>query len=509
MPGRAGGAGVNGPDAPGGLSLRGRPLADAPGIAVLSFANLSADPAQRYLSDGITEDVVVELSRFRELLVSNPAGDIALERTDYGIRAVARALGVRYLLEGSVRREGDRLRISVRLFDGEAGELVAADRYDTAMTDVFAVQEEIARLVAGRIQPELVRAEMQRAERAPVGDLVAYDRAVLARARLSRGADSENGEMIAEGLRLAREAAEIDPSCAEAYRTLAWGHCLRGELGFFGPDAQADYAAAESAAARLRELDPHHYAAYAISGHIAMRQLRHEEALTGLRQAERLNPNAPVTLRWLSWEESNHGLPDLARARAELSLRLSPRDYMASLGHWTVALADYVAGDLARCLPNARLAVTGSPRYAGFNILLAACLAELGEVAQARAVVERIELLCPGLFESRVRGNTYFADPALARRYVAALRRARDGASAPAPTPAPEPGTDAPELRLLTSREREVLALIGRGMSNAHIGAELAISENTVKRHVASILGKLDLPRRSAAASLAGRLRLA
>ena len=484
-------------------------LADAPSIAVLPFANLSTDPAQRYLSDGITEDVVVELSRFRELLVAGAGAGAAPAWGEEGIRAVARARGVRYVLEGSVRREGGRIRIGIRLFDGASGDLVVAERYDTAMTDVFAVQEEIARLVAGRIQPELVRAEMQRAERAPVGDLVAYDRAVLARARLTRGADTENAAMIDEGIRLAREAAEIDPGCAEAFRTLAWGHCLRGELGFFGQSAQDDYLAAEAAAARLRELDPHHYAAYAISGHIAMRQLRHEDALTGLRHAEALNPNAPVTLRWLSWEESNHGLADPARQRAELSLRLSPRDYLASLGHWTVALADYVAGDLQRCLPNARLAVNGSPRYGGFNILLAACLAELGEMQQARAVVDRMELLCPGLFASRVRGNTYFADPALAHRYVAALRKASEGRQViSAPEPPALPGAAPAELKALTLREREVLALIARGMSNAQIGAELAISENTVKRHVASILAKLDLPGRSAAASLAGRLRL-
>ena len=487
-------------------------------IAVLPFVDLGADPDQRYFSDGVTEDVILELSRFRELLVIGRASSFACRPFAADVKRVASELGARYVLEGSLRRSRDQLRIAVRLLDGTTGSLISADRFEGSLADVFEVQTEVARSIAGRIAPELAIAEMQRTERLPLGDLQAYDMVLRARARMIRGADTEDAGLISEGIEIARQALHRDPLCSEAYRVLAWGYCLRGELGFFGPRSQDDYAAAENAAARLRDLDPRSHAAYSIAGHVAMRQLRHAEALACLRLAHELNPNAPTTLRWLSWEESNHGLSEPARSHAELSLRLSPRDHLVSLGHWTVALADYVAGDLPRSLANARQAVATNPRFGGYYILLAACLAEMGDLGQTRVVVEKVTQLCPGLIESRAAGNTYFADPGLARRYVKALTLATEGAARGSASTVerdrgPAPGISAalpcPEaITALTGREREVLGLIGKGLSNGAIADALSISEHTAKRHVANILTKLDLPRRSAAAGLAGRLGL-
>src|SRR5262249_43469994 len=157
-------------------------------------------------------------------------------------------------------------------------------------------------------------------------------------------------------------------------------------------------------------------------GHVAMRRLRHDEALVNLREAHRLNPNDVITLRWLAWEESNFGLTDDARRHAELALSLSPRDHSLDVSYWTAALAAYVADDRAACLDYAGRAVALNRPFAGHQILLAACLAEVGEVTEARKVIESIRTLAPGLIESRLSGATYFAVPALEERYLRALR---------------------------------------------------------------------------------------
>jgi tetratricopeptide (TPR) repeat protein len=195
-------------------------------------------------------------------------------------------------------------------------------------------------------------------------------------------------------------------------------------MGFFGAEARDEFAAADAAAQRLRELDGQNHAAYAILGHVAMRRLRHDEALANLREAHRLNPNDVATLRWLSWEESNFGLAEDAKRHAEMALSLSPRDRSIDVTHWAAALAAFVASEPAACLENARRAIALNRPFAGHHILLAACLAELGELAEAREVIETIRELAPGLIESRLSGSTYFAVPALAERYLRALRTA-------------------------------------------------------------------------------------
>jgi len=495
------------------------PARGGPAIAVLPFDNLSGDPEQRYLSDGITEDIITELSCFRDLFVIGRGSSFACEAFAGDVKRVARELGVQYVLEGSVRRAGNRLRITVRLVEGVSGEQIWADRHDGALDDVLDLQEKIARHTVGSIAPEIHFAEQRRAERLPRSDAQAYDLALKASALISHGVATGEAEPISEGIALANRAVALDPLCPRAYYAIAWGHCRRGAMRFIGLDAESDFAAADAAAMRLRELDVRNHAAYAILGHIAMRRLRHDEALASLRQAHDLNPNDVTTLRWLSWEESNFGLADDARRHAELSLRLSPRDRSIDIGYWAVALAAFVAGDHTSCIDNARRAVALNRRFAGHYILLAACLAEVGEMTEAQEAISAIKTLAPGLIESRLSGRTYFVALALAERYLSALRRAANEPMPPIP-PAASPGNlpapgrrDRPELPssldALSEREREVLRLVAHGLNNSAIAAGLELSEHTVKRHVANILGKLDLPTRAAAAALAARHGLA
>jgi TolB-like protein/DNA-binding CsgD family transcriptional regulator len=479
-----------------------------PAVAVLPFGDLgggtAGDPGQRYFRDGITEDITTELARFRDILVIGQGSSAACEAYAGDIRRIARELGADYVLGGTVRRAGNRVRITAHLVAGASGDQLWADRHDGAVDDMLDLQEEIARRIVGSIAPEIHLAEQQRAERLSIGDAQAYDLALQAAALVRRGMAAD-AALLSEAIALAQRAIERDPRCIRAYDALAWAYCRRGALGFFGAEAQADFAAADAAAQRICDLDERNHVAFAIVGHLAMRRLRHDEALASLNEAHRLNPNDMTTLRWLSWEESNLGLAEAARRHAEQSLRLGPRDRAIDLSYWTLGLAHYVAGDLAGAIDSVNRAIAVNRRFAGHYILLAAALAEAGRLAEARATVAAARALDAGLVETRLSGANYFALPALAERYLKALRRAAGEERGRAPA---VPQTAAPVAALpvaLTRREREVLRLVAQGLSNAAIAESLALSEHTAKRHIANILTKLDLPTRAAAAAFAAR----
>jgi TolB-like protein/DNA-binding CsgD family transcriptional regulator len=488
-------------------------------VAVLPFISLSEDPGQIYLSDGMAEDLATELSRFSDILVTGWESSVACRRFADDIPRIARALAVHYVIDGTLERVAHRLRVTVRLIDAAIARPLWSERFDVSITDSLPLQEDIARKVADILRPERPNAEPLGAPRQPPRSLEAYDLIQRARSALMQGGDTDDVALISTGIALAREAALRDPRYAEAQRCLAWGHSLRGELSYFGPEAQADYVAAEEAALHQRELDPLNHSAHALAGHIAMRQMRHGEAMASLRLAHQLKPNDVMTLRWLSWVEANHEMPEPAREHGALSLRLSPCDRTVSQGHWPLALADYVSGNVEACLDHARRAVAMRPRFAVHYIVLAACLAELGELQEAHYTLAAAQMLNPKLVESRLSGNCYFVRSDLTTRYVRALRSAAAGRDLARPkAPAGEgagrgmtrrcpgqPDLVPPALAALTRRERGVLALVAQGKSNADIAVALGISEHTAKRHIANILNKLNLRTRGAAASLATR----
>ena len=334
----------------------------------------------------------------------------------------------------------------------------------------------------------------------------------MGRALLQRGGNGDDAALVSAGIALAQQAALRDPRWGEAQRCLAWGYCAQAELGSFSAKAAADYDTARQVALRLRDCGDDDAAAHAILGHVAMRQMQHDEALASLRLAHELAPHAIMALRWVAWEEANHEFTDKSSRLGALSLLVSPCDKLVVQGHWTLALADYVAGRLEICVKHARRALAMRPRLAVHYIVLAACLAELGELSEAHYTLVAARALCPALVESRLGGICYFVRPRLTDRYVRALRLAdrgeRPSAGGTLPLPAVAAPTDdaaAKSLANLTRREREVLSLVAGGQSNAEIAAQLGISDHTAKRHIANVLARLGLPTRGAAATLAAR----
>lgn len=217
-----------------------RPLPDdRPSIAVMPFGAPGSDADDRTLSDGIAEDVITELSRFREVMVISRSSSFGCEPFARDVRRVAETLGARYVLEGSVRRAGNNLRITGQLIDSRNEDQIWADRFDETMDDILRMQAEIAARIVASVVPEIHHAEEHRAERLPMGSVAAYELALKAGALLSRGVAAADSYLLSDGIRFAQEAINLDPLCLRAHYALAWGYCRRGALGYAGSTGAA------------------------------------------------------------------------------------------------------------------------------------------------------------------------------------------------------------------------------------------------------------------------------
>ena len=473
---------------------------DRPSVAILPFA--TSDANERHLAEGITDDIIVELSRFRDILVISQGSSFRYDAFADDLQRVAAELRVRYMLTGRVRRLGQQLRITAQLIDSESNLQIWSERLDEMLDDVLSMQAAIAARVVGSVIPEMLQAEQHRAARLPIGNVPAYEMALKGGNLVNQGIAAHDPALLSQGIAMAEAAAALDPLCLRANYATAYGYCRRGTMGYIGVESNGDLERAMAAALRLRDLEPRSHMAYAIIGHIDMRLLRHESALINLRQAHALNANDVTTLRWLSWEESNHGMAKTARAHAEQSLRISPRDRFLDASYWALALAAYVDEAVPECIELAQRAIALNRRYGGHHLLLAAALAEAGQTTEAGEVTANLVRHYPGLLESRLAGRSYFVDPMLTARYRAALRRAAGVAENGLPS------RILSTLNPLSSREQEVLRLIAQGLGNTAVAAALDLSEHTVKRHVANILTKLALPTRAAAVAHASRTGL-
>src|SRR6266853_3165982 len=198
-------------------------LPDKPSVAVLPFSNLSGDAEQEYFADGMVDDIITGLSRIKWLFVIARNSTFTYKGRAVDVKQVGRDLGVRYVLEGSVRKAGNRIRVTAQLIEAATGAHIWADRFDGSLDDIFALQDQVAERVVGAIMPKLERAEIERAKRKPTESLHAYDYYLRGMASFHRGTK----ELIGEALRLFYKAIELDPDFASAYAMAAWCHFWR------------------------------------------------------------------------------------------------------------------------------------------------------------------------------------------------------------------------------------------------------------------------------------------
>ena len=371
-----------------GLSAPNLILPDKPSIAVLPFDNMSTDPEQVYFADGISEDIITELSKFRSLFVIARNSSFAFKGQAIDIKEVSKKLGVRYVVEGSVRRSGNRVRITAQLIDAVDDKHLWADRFDRELEDIFAVQDEVTHAIVSTIEPHLASTERQRARRKPTENLGAwecYQRGLWHLYQYQR-------DDLAQGLTLLERAVALDPTFSSAYAGLALSLYYYVILGF-ASDRDAEMARALEAGKTAVKLDENDPFAQVALGRIYTLHREHDTAIAQCDVAISLTPsyaNAHFGRAHSLWMS---GRADEAIASHDEAMRLSPRDpilwaFMASKAIALIMLGRYEEGlDWAQKAQR-------QPSTALWAFLPeASALALLDRIDQARAALERARRL--------------------------------------------------------------------------------------------------------------------
>ena len=377
-------------------------LPDKPSIAVLAFTNMSGDSDQEYFTDGITEDIITELSRFDSLFVIARNSSFTYKGRAVDVKQIGRELGVRYVVEGSIRRTGNRIRVTAQLIDTLSGSHLWAERYDREVQDIFAVQEEVTECIVAAIAPQVDAAETMRTRRRP-GNLSAYEIAVRASGMLVESNQKSNRTLANEGLRLARTALSMDPESLLALHSIAYGQ-FQNLLLRSAPDRVQAWQEGIDAATRGIAL-----AQSSLSHALRGLLIAHEptggkldEARISAETAYRLNPQDSSVIFIYAQilifaEEPVRAIELLKRA-----LRINPRDPMAYNTYSGLTQAYVIAKDYAGGVEWAIRARTAAPGYVHVHLLMAMLQVGLGDLVKARAALDEARRLAPELVQRRL-----------------------------------------------------------------------------------------------------------
>ncbi|MGY3175661.1 TolB-like protein [Pseudomonas sp. TE12234] len=368
-------------------------LPDKPSITVLPFQNLSGDPEQEYFADGIVEDLIAALSRIRWLFVIARNSSFTYKGQTVDAKGISQALGVRYLLEGSVRKCGNRVRITGQLIDATSGTHIWAERFEGALNDLFELQDQITQSVVGAIAPQLERAEIERAKRKPTESLDAYDYYLRAMAKLHNG----TREALDEALPLFYKAIELDGEFASAYGMAAWCHFWRKINGWMTDQAQ-EIAEGVRLARLAVALGRDDAVALTRGGH-ALSHLTGDVdgGIALLDRARLLNPNLAPAWFLGGILRALRGETDAAIEHLTHAVRLSPLDPEMFRMQVGMALAHFFAGRLDLATDWAEKGLGNLPSFLPPVALLAASHALSGRMDKARLAMQRLRELDPAL----------------------------------------------------------------------------------------------------------------
>jgi adenylate cyclase len=395
-------------------------LPDKPSIAVLAFQNMSGDAEQEFFADGIAEDIVTALSKLRWLFVIARNSSFTYKGKSVDVRQVGCDLGVRYVLEGSVRKAGNRVRITAQLIDATAGHHVWADRYERALEDIFVVQDEITHSIIGAIAPGIVAAEIQRTQSKDAAELGQWERVMRAHWHVQRFTRDD----CLEAFRVIQELLEHDPYNAMALADLAYNWHMGG---FFGWTKESIPEAMEKmglAARRAVACDHQDAAAQTALGLYELFTNLHDQAIRRLTRATELDPNSSFARGNLGVVYAFGGEPDAALAALEEAIRLSPRDYLSVIWHTASAWAYLSAERYTESMDSARKAIDVNPNFPDSHGTLTAAAGQLGRMAEARAGLAGFADLLPGLTLGDPRLIRPFRRPADNARFLDGLRKA-------------------------------------------------------------------------------------
>ncbi|MEK6245304.1 MAG: adenylate/guanylate cyclase domain-containing protein [Pseudomonadota bacterium] len=392
---------------------------DRPSIAVLPFANMSGDPEQEYFADGISEDIITELSRFHSLFVIARNSSFTYRGQAIDVRKVAKELDVRYVLEGSVRRAGKTIRVTSQLIDATNGHHVWAERYDRDLVDLFAVQDEITRSIIGSIAPGIVMAEIQHSKNKGTAELDSWDRIMRAHWHIRRFTREDFGE----ALRLLEELSRDEPDNAVALGDLAFALHFAALFGWTDSPAAA-MARMGDVARRAVNSDDQDAAAHTV---LAIHELfsgRHDDAIRRLRRAIELNPNSSFARGYTGVVHGFAGEYELAIENAREAMLLSPRDLLMVIWRVVEGWAYLSAEKFEQAAESAQLAIDWNSAFTDAHGILASALAHGGRIDEARIALDEFARQLPELTLRDPRLIRPFRRAADRERFLDGLRKA-------------------------------------------------------------------------------------
>lgn len=400
-------------EAPDALPLQAPP-AEQPSIAVLPFENLSGEPEQAWFSKGITDDLITDLSKLSGLIVIARHSSFRYAESDADPARIGRDLGARYLLQGSVRKAGNRIRVSAQLTDTQSGVQLWAERYDRELEDIFAVQDDVTRQIVQALEVKLTRSEHDRERRAPTSNMEAYECFLRGLEAYSRRTPETNALARAQFER----AVALDPDFAAAYARL--GRVLMTERMFQWSEDEGLVEAAAGLARQALELDPTLPGAHQTLAYVHLIARDFESAVAHARQAVALDPNDADARVTLSEVLCCNGEYEESLAQVQLALRLNPfypPSYLFALAQSCQMLGRYEEG-IEAC----RRLITRNPEHSRAFFLLALMLYEGGRTDEARAALAESHRLNPNYTVGRMRDQVPYRDREVSRRWVQIIR---------------------------------------------------------------------------------------
>jgi TolB-like protein/Tfp pilus assembly protein PilF len=394
------------------------PLPDRPAVAVLPFINMSGDPEQEYFSDGISEDIITALSKLRWFFVIARNSSFIYKGKAVHMKQVAEELGVGYVVEGGVRKSGDRVRITAQLNDVVTGSHIWAEHYDRSLADVFAVQDEITEAIVAAIEPQLYAAENVHAKRKPPDSLDAWDLVMRALSHYWRVTRQDN--VVAQAL--LEKAISIDPNYGQAHGLLAASHTFSAHMGWEDMGKIAPTAERAAAAAILADSeDP--WAHYAL-GNVYMFARRFDDSLAEFELALRLNPNFSLAQGYYGlalaycarWEEG--------ASAASRALRLSPRDPFSAIYYGIAAYAQFIGRNYDEAMRLAREGIRERRDFVGAHRVLTAAAGLAGQAEVATAALQELRRVQPNISLAWVTNQMPIKLDSEREHYLEGLRRA-------------------------------------------------------------------------------------
>jgi adenylate cyclase len=401
------------------LTAPSLPLPDKPSIAVLPFQNLSGDPEQEFFADGIAEDIITALSRYSSLFVIARNSSFTYKGHAVDVKQVGRELGVRYALEGSVRKAGNRVRVAAQLVEAEAGNHVWAERYDRDLTDIFALQDEITQAVTIAIAPAVADAEQRRAMRRPPENLdawAAYQRGLW---HFSKGTADDN--TLAQ--KFFQQAIDLDPSFAGSYTGLAYAH--RRAAGVFGTRSLAEAEdLAEVLARRAVALDGNDAEARTCFANLLMRRGDYAGALAEIEGALAISPNLASAHGALGSVLTRSGHPREGRIALERCIRLDPHNPNNNLQLLVITIGYYLSREYDAAVEAAKRGIRSYPDHSNQYRWLAAALGQTGRIEEAKEVLAKAIAIAPAAFDMFVRRRVPWHRPEDHAHMLEGLRKA-------------------------------------------------------------------------------------